>query len=236
MGLSRIWATEYGIFEVRNGSVTCTELQKPTFHGEKWGCHGSGLQNMVFLKWEMGLSREQNSKNQLVTVRNGVVTGLGYKIWYFWSEKWGFHGCCANIIDLSRWEMGLSRTWATKYGIFEVRNGSVTCTELQKPTFHGEKWGCHGSRLQNMVFLKCVMGLSREQSSKNQLVSERNGVVTGLGYKIWYFWSEKWGCHGCSANIIDLSRWKMGLSRTWATKYGIFEVRNGVVTGVVLIL
>ena len=50
MGLSRIWATEYGIFEVRNGSVTCTELQKPTFHGEKWGCHGSGLQNMVFLK------------------------------------------------------------------------------------------------------------------------------------------------------------------------------------------
>ena len=102
MGLSRIWATKYGIFEVRNGSVTCTELQKPTCHGEKW-----------------------------------VV-----------------HGCCANIIDLSRWEMGLSRIWATKYGIFEVRNGSVTCTELQKPTFHGEKWGCHGSGLQNMVFLK----------------------------------------------------------------------------------
>ena len=92
MGLSRIWATKYGIFEVRNGSVTCTELQKPTCHGEKWGCHGY----------------------------------------------------CANIIDLSRSEMGLSRIWATKYGIFEVRNGSVTCTELQKPTFHGEKWGCHG--------------------------------------------------------------------------------------------
>ena len=63
----------------------------------------------------MGLSRVQSSKNQLVTVRNGVV-----------------HGFCANIIDLSRWEMGLSRIWATKYGIFEVRNGSVTCTELHK--------------------------------------------------------------------------------------------------------
>ena len=50
IGLSRIWATNYGIFDVRNGSVTCTELQKPTCHGEKWGCHGSGLQNMVFLK------------------------------------------------------------------------------------------------------------------------------------------------------------------------------------------
>ena len=50
MGLSRIWATKYGIFDVRNGSVTCTELQKPTCHGEKLGCHGSGLQNMVFLK------------------------------------------------------------------------------------------------------------------------------------------------------------------------------------------
>ena len=68
--------------------------KKPTCHGEKWGCHGccaniidfchgSGLQNMVFLKCEMGLSREQSSKNQLVTVRNGVVTDLGYKIWYF---------------------------------------------------------------------------------------------------------------------------------------------------------
>ena len=31
--------SEYGIFEVRNGSVTCTELQKPTCHGEKWVCH-----------------------------------------------------------------------------------------------------------------------------------------------------------------------------------------------------
>ena len=31
-----------------------------------------------------------------------------------------------------------------KYGIFDVRNGSVTCTELQKPTCHGEKWVCHG--------------------------------------------------------------------------------------------
>ena len=46
-------------------------------------------------------------------------------------DKWVCHGCCANNIDLSRWEMGLSRIWATKYGIFEVRNGSVTCTELQ---------------------------------------------------------------------------------------------------------
>ena len=85
--------------------------------------------------------------------------------------------------------MGLLRTWATKYGIFEVRNGSVTCTESKNQLFtvRTEKWGCHGSGLQNMVFLKCEMGLSREQSSKNQLVSERNGVVTGLGYKIWYF-------------------------------------------------
>ena len=40
MSLSRIWATKYGIFEVRKGSVTCAELQKPTCHGEKWGCKG----------------------------------------------------------------------------------------------------------------------------------------------------------------------------------------------------
>ena len=149
MGLSRIWATKYGIFEVRNGSVTCTELQKPTCHGEKWGSHG----------------------------------------------------CCANIIDLSRWQMGLSRIWATKYGIFEVRNGSVTV-----------------------------------QSCKNQLVTVRNGVVTDLGYRIWYFWSVKWVCHVNRAPKTNLSRREMGLSRVWATKYGIFEVRNGVVTGLVLIL
>ena len=67
MGLSRILATKYGIFEEKTGSVTCTKLKKPTFHGEKWvrhGCcannidlhhgekrgfHGSGLQTMVFL-------------------------------------------------------------------------------------------------------------------------------------------------------------------------------------------
>ena len=87
MGFSRIWATKYGIFEVRNGSVTCTELQKPNCHGEKWVCHG----------------------------------------------------CCANNIGLLRQEMGLSRIWAPKYGIFKVRNGSVTCTELHKPTCHGAK-------------------------------------------------------------------------------------------------
>ena len=145
MRLSRIWAKNYGIFDVRSGSVTCTILQKPTCHGEKWVCHG----------------------------------------------------CCANNIDFSRWEMGLSRIWATKYGIFEVRNGSVTCTELQKPTCHGEKWvwnvvvfiiqtchgekwGCLGSGLQNMVFLKLEMVLSRVQSSKNQLVTVRNGSVAGV--------------------------------------------------------
>ena len=41
MGLSRIWATKYGTFEVK-----------------------------------MGLSRVQSSKNQLVTVINGSVTGV----------------------------------------------------------------------------------------------------------------------------------------------------------------
>ena len=62
--------------------------------------------------------------------------------------------------------MGFSRIWATKYGIFDVRNGSVTYTELQKTTCHskkgvvqiiytchGEKRGCHGSELPTMVFL-----------------------------------------------------------------------------------
>ena len=283
MGLSRVQSSKNQLHvTVRNGSFTVVVLIIYPYHVEKWGCHGSGLQNMVFLTWEMGLSRVQSSKNQLVTVRNGVVTDLGYKIWYFWrekwvchvyrapktnlsrwemglsriwatkygifdvrngsvtctelqkptchGEKWVFHGCCANNISLSRWEMGLSRIWATKYGIFDVRNGSVTCTELQKPTCHGEKWGCHGSGLQNMVFLTWEMGLSRVQSSKNQLVTVRNGVVTDLGYKIWYFWREKWVCHvyrapktnlsrwemglsrGCYANNIDLSRWEMGLS------------------------
>ena len=81
------------------------------------------------------------------------------------------------------------------------------------------------------------MGLSRVQSSKNQLFTVRNGVVTDLGYRIWYFLSEKWVCHVNRAPKTNLSRREeMGLSRVWATKYGIFEVRNGVVTGVVLIL
>ena len=134
-----------------------------TCHGEKWGCHGSGLQNMVFLTWEIGLSRVQSSKNQLVTVRNGVVTDLGYKIWYFWREKWVSHvyrapktnlsrwemglsrGCCANNIDLSRWEMGLSVVMDMGFRIWY---------------FWREKW------------------VSRVQSSKNQLVMVRNGSVT----------------------------------------------------------
>ena len=148
---------------MRNGVVTDLGYKIWYFWSEKWVCH---------------VYRGQSSKNQLFTVRNGVVTDLGYRIWYFWSEKWVCHVNRAPKTNLSRWEMGLSRIWATKYGIFEVRNGSVTCTELQKPTCHGEKWGCHG----------------------------------------------------CCANIIDLSRWEMGLSRIWATKYGIFEVRNGSVT------
>ena len=78
MGLLRILAKKYGIFEVkmglscvqssnnqlvtvRNGSVTGAVLIIYTCHGEKWGCHGSGLQNMVFLTREMGLSRIQTS-------------------------------------------------------------------------------------------------------------------------------------------------------------------------------
>ena len=169
MGLSRIWATKYGIFEVRNGSVTCTELQKPTCHGEKWGCHGCCANIIDLSRWEMGLSRTWATKYGIFEVRNGSVTCTELQKPTCHGEKWGCHGCCANIIDLSRWEMGLSRIWATKYGIFEVRNGSVTCTELQKPTFHGEKWGCHGSGLQNMVFLKWEMGLSRVRAPKTNL-------------------------------------------------------------------
>ena len=42
--MSRIWATKYGIFDVRNGSVAYTEIQ--------------------------------SAKKQLVTVRNGSVTGV----------------------------------------------------------------------------------------------------------------------------------------------------------------
>ena len=61
-----------------------------------------GLQNMLFLKLEMVLSRVQSSKNQLVTVRNGSDTNVVLIIY--------------------------------------------TC--------HGEKWVCHGSGLQNMVYLK----------------------------------------------------------------------------------
>ena len=165
---------------MKNGSGTCTDLQKPTCHGEKWVCYR----------------------------------------------------CCANNIDLSRWKMGLSRILATKYGILDMRNWSVTCAELQKPTCHGEKWVCRGSGLQNMVFLKWEMVLSREQSSKNQIVTVRNGSVTGvvliiytchgekfngsftdLGSKIWYFWCEKWFCHVYRAPKTNLPRWEMGLSR-----------------------
>ena len=61
---------------MRNGVVKGVVLTIYTCHGNKWGCHGSGLQNMVFLKLEMGLSRVQSSENQLVTVRNGSVTGV----------------------------------------------------------------------------------------------------------------------------------------------------------------
>ena len=34
MGLSRIWAKKYGIFEVRNGYVTCTEQARS--QGVQW--------------------------------------------------------------------------------------------------------------------------------------------------------------------------------------------------------
>ena len=47
---------------------------------------------MVFLKIEMVLSRVQSSKNQLITVRNGSVTGVVLIIYTCHGEKWGFHG------------------------------------------------------------------------------------------------------------------------------------------------
>ena len=146
--MSRIWATKYGIFEVRNGSVACTELQKPTCHGEKWDCKGCCANNIYL---------------SVVTVRNGVVMDLGYKIWYFevrngsvtctelqkpncHGEKWDCKGCCANNIYLSVVTVrnGVVMDLGYKIWYFEVRNGSVTCTELQKPNCHGEKWVCHG--------------------------------------------------------------------------------------------
>ena len=79
--------------------------------------------------------------------------------------------------------MVLSRVQSSKNQLVTVRNGVVNGDMLIIYTCHGEKWGCHGSGLQNMVFL------SRVQSSKNQLVTVRN----------------EWVCHGCSANNIDLS-------------------------------
>ena len=150
MGLSRIWATNYGIFDVRNGSVTCTELQKPTCHGEKWVCHGCCANNIDLSRREMGLSRIWAKKYGIYEVRNGSVTCTELQKPTCHSKKWVCHRCCANNIDFSRWEMGLSRIWETNYGIFDVRNGSVTCTELQKPICHGEKWVCHGCCANNI--------------------------------------------------------------------------------------
>ena len=131
MGLSRIWATKYDIFTwemglsrvqssknqlfpVRNGSVTGVVLIMKTCHGEKWGCHGSGLQNMVFLKWEMVLSRVQSSKNQLVPVRNGSVTGVVLIMKTCHGEKWGCHGSGLQNMVFLKWEMGLSRVQSSE--------------------------------------------------------------------------------------------------------------------------
>ena len=49
MGLSRVQSSKNQLVTVRNGSVTGVVLIIYTCHVEKWGCHGSGLQNMVFL-------------------------------------------------------------------------------------------------------------------------------------------------------------------------------------------
>ena len=80
MGLSRVQSSKKQLVTVINGVVKGVVLIILTCHGEKWGCHGSGLQNMVFLKLEMVLSRVQSSKNQLVTVRIGSDTGVVLKI------------------------------------------------------------------------------------------------------------------------------------------------------------
>ena len=121
MGLSRTWATKYGILEVRT---------------------------------------RDRPKNQLFTVRNGVLTS---KIPYFVSP---------DGVD--------NPIWATKYGIFEVRNGSVTCTELQKPTCHGEKWGCHGAVLHIIdPFLTVRNGVCHGSGLQNMVFfTVRNGSVT----------------------------------------------------------
>ena len=172
------WLKNYGIFEVRNGSVTCTELQKQTCHGAKWNCHGCCINNIYLSRWEMGLSRIWATKYGIFDVRNGSVTYTDLLKPTCHGEKWGCHGCCANIIDLSRWEIGLSRMWATKYGIFEVRNGSVTCTELHNPTYHGEKWVCHGCCANNIYLSRWEMGLSRICATKYGIFEAKNGSVT----------------------------------------------------------
>ena len=50
MGLSRVQSSKNQLITMRNGSVTGVVLTICTCHGEKWSCHGSGLQNIVFLK------------------------------------------------------------------------------------------------------------------------------------------------------------------------------------------
>ena len=50
MVLSRVQSSKNQLVTVRSGSDTGVVLIILTCHGEKWGCHGSGLQNMVFLK------------------------------------------------------------------------------------------------------------------------------------------------------------------------------------------
>ena len=50
MVLSRVQSSKNQPVTVRSGSDTGVVLIILTCHGEKWGCHGSGLQNMVFLK------------------------------------------------------------------------------------------------------------------------------------------------------------------------------------------
>ena len=60
----------------------------------------------------------------------------------------------------------MSRILATKYGIFEVSNGSVTCTELQKPTCRGGKKVCYGCCANNIRVEKYVFNVFNKISKK----------------------------------------------------------------------